>query len=155
MGIFDPMEKHQAAYSMYVDGWQQKDIAAIMKVTEATVVNWKKTHDWDKKRTNSVLARETSEEGLQDLIHYQLDVLRHQKDEQLKLPAAERKLIERGDIDALSKMFSSIKGKELEWGNYVVVCRELLNNIRGRDLESARLLMQYITDFLNSKRKSL
>ena len=149
------MDKHLAAQLLFNEGWDQKQIASVMKVSAQTIVSWKKKYDWVRKRTENTLARETSEESLWELIHYQLDVHKHWKEEQMKLEVKDRKLIDRGDIDGLTKMFISVKGKQLEWTNYVRICRELLDSVQANDLDLAKLLTAQVTNFLNNKRRSL
>ncbi len=149
------MEKHLAAKDLYNEGWDQKDIAAIIRVSEQTIVNWKKKYQWEKKRVESMLARETSEEALWSLINYQLDVLKHKAEKYKEKPKDEWELIDKGDVDALSKMFSSVKGKQLEWTNYVRICRELLDHMQGINLTLAKELIPEVTEFLNNKRKTL
>jgi HrpA-like RNA helicase len=149
------MEKHLAAQVLYNEGIDQNEIAKVIGVSETSIVNWKKKHDWDRRRVQHVLAKETAEETLWELINYQLSVLKFKKEQMLKSPEENRKLIDKGDIDALSKMFSSVKGKQLEWSNYVKICREVLEYIQTEDLELAKSLNAVLTVFLANKRKEL
>ncbi|WP_420582078.1 DUF1804 family protein [Reichenbachiella sp.] len=149
------MEKHLAAQILYNEGTDQKQIAAVMEVSEQTVGTWKKKYDWDRKRVEHTLAKETAEESLWELINHQLEVLKYRKEENRKKPKDEWKLIDKGDIDALSKMFSSVKGKQLEWSNYVKISRELLDFIQSDSLELAKALTGPLQNFLANKRKEL
>ena len=149
------MEKHLAAQVLYNDGWDQKEIASTLKVSEQTLVSWKKKHDWERKKAEHNLARETAEERLWSLINYQLDVLNNIKEQNLELPEKDRKLLDKGDIDGLAKMFSAVKGKQLEWTNYVRVSRELMEVISAVDLNLSKELFTHITEFLNKKRATL
>ena len=149
------MEKHLAGKELFNAGWENKFIAKTLGVSEQTVSNWKKKYDWEKKRAESVLVKETAEETLWELINYQLTVLKEKKDEMLSKPKGERNLIDKGDIDALSKMFSSVKVKELEWSKIVSLVRELIDFLRTEDLELAKKLTEHTTVFLRNKRKNL
>lgn len=70
------------------------------------------------------------------LISYQLKVLSKIKDQYEKqidsiedIQELNKTLINTGQIDALSKLFSTVKQKEITWAEYVRVTREFLEHL--------------------------
>ncbi len=147
------MKDHQAAQILYNSDVSGKEIARTIKVSEQTITSWKKKYGWENKKTLKSLARETAEETLWELINYQLATIKAKKEEWQR--NKEKRLIDKGDIDALTKMFSAVKGKQLEWSNYVKICRELVDYIQQEDLDLAKQILEYVEIFLNNKRKEL
>jgi transposase len=147
------MENKEAARVLYFEGWSQVRIAQALGVAEKTVTDWKKKGYWEKKRAENAIAKDTAEELVLELINWNLNVLKKRKDEW----EAEGKLdlISKGDIDALSKLFSSIKGKEKTWTNYVTILREFVDFLQTVDLEMSKSLLDPVDEFLNQKRKEM
>lgn len=156
------MNKRDAAYSLFVDGFSQKDIAAILSVTEKTVSAWKINEKWDEKRAEKNRLRDTVSDNIMKLINHQLKVLNRitQVNEadiegSNDIGMLNKALIQNGQIDALYKMFAAIKGKERGWEDYVKVVKELLAHIAADNLELAKQLTEPAHDFLNEKRNQL
>jgi hypothetical protein len=147
------MDKESAAYLLYLEDWDQKRIAKTVGVTEQTVSGWKKKYGWENKKTRNAIGRQTAEDTLWELIHYQLRQLKRIKDEWEK--DSEARLIDKGDIDALQKMFSAVKGKEPEWINYVKILKELGAFLQGQNLDLAKRVIDLMDTFLDNKRKEL
>lgn len=155
------MESKDAARILFNEGVSQKEIASIVGVTEKTITTWAKQGTWDKKRSENNLQKQTSEEGVWELINYQLKVLKRIKEVQEEdldncenLKDIKAKLIDRGDIDALQKLFTTIKGKELEWTQRVKVIREFTEYLEIEDMKVAKEVMPLANQFLNEKRNN-
>lgn len=144
-----------AGQSMFNEGIQGKEIARILGVSEQTVVTWKRKYDWEDQRRKKTLARETAEDAVWELINYQLDALKKIKEAYRNDNADKPKLLDKGDIDALTKMFSTIKGKQLEWSSYVKIIREFVDHIQAIDIELAKAIIDMSDAFLNKKRTEL
>jgi len=149
------MDNQKAAYILYKEDWTGKRIAAAFGVSEQTVVDWKKKGRWEEKKVTDTLARETAEDSLWELINYQLEELKKLKNQWASEGSKKVHLIEKGDIDALTKMFSAVKGKQLEWSNYVKIAREIVDHLRSENSALAKSIVAYIDVFLNQKRKEL
>ena len=150
---FGGMNKKDAARILYNQGWQQNEIAQTLGITAKTVSAWKRKDNWDKRLSEISLMKETAEESVYELIAWNLFVLKHKKDEWER--DKEYKLIERGDIDALTKLFAAIRGKEKSWTHYVTTIREFIDFLNVEDLELAKQLIPFTDAFLNEKRSQL
>lgn len=153
------MESKEAARILFNDGSTQKDIASMLNISEKTISDWAKKGNWDKKRSESNLKKQTSEEGVWELINYQLKVLKLIKEKHevelencTDLKEIKAKLIDRGDIDALQKLFTTIKGKEMEWSQRVKVIREFTEYLEGEDTKLAQSVVPLANQYLNEKR---
>jgi hypothetical protein len=65
------------------------------------------------------------------------------------------RFIDKGDVDALAKMFSQVKGKELTFDNLVNLIRELIDFLNGVAPDLAKALAPYTNDFILSKQNVL
>ncbi len=149
------MERKDAARQLFMEGWQQKDIARVLKVTEKTVSNWATDEGWRDKRIRLELMEESSVQMVMELIEYQLRALKRRVKAWTDEDPESTKLIERGDIDALQKLHTTIKREHMKWSHYVSVCKELLEWVSVVDVELAKALTDKIDNFLNEKRKLL
>ena len=67
----------------------------------------------------------------------------------------QEQLIERGDIDALQKLFTTIKGKELAWSGMVKILREFIEYLERENIHLAKKVLPFSQEFLNEKRKEV
>lgn len=153
------IDKEKAGFELYNADWSQKDIARILDVSEKTVVNWKQKNRWEEKRAKRNMAEEISEDGIWELINYQITALRMKKNKfEEQLASGEIKdlpVLDKGDVDALQKMWTTVKGKQLEWSTIVRIIRDFVGNISEKDNDLARALLNHTDDYLNFKRKNL
>ena len=154
------MEKKDAGKIMYDQGISQKEISEILNVQPKTVNLWVKNGNWDKQRSAHALAKQTSEERVWQLINHQLKIIemitkKHEEvlDDSLEIKELKALLIERGDIDALQKLFTTIKGKELEWSHIVKIVREFIEYVEREDISTAQKLTPLANEYLNNKRQ--
>ncbi len=138
---------------MFNEGFTQKDIARILRVTEATVSRWSTDANWREERLRAAMARETAEEGIWQLINHQIEVLRGMTENWRA--AGDNRLIDKGDIDALQKMFAAVKGKQMAWTHYVAVTRELMEHLSATSPELAKQVVEHVDSFLHDKRTRL
>jgi predicted transcriptional regulator len=157
------METKGAAKILFDQGVKQNEIARILKIAEKTISGWAKVGNWDMKRAEYTLHKETAEEKVWQLINFQLKVISKIRDvhEQtlstpdLGIKELKSLLIERGDIDALQKLFTTIKGKELEWTQIVKVVRDLTEYIERVNFKLAKEVIAVAQEFINDRRKEL
>lgn len=156
------MEKKEAAKVLFDQGVTQKDIALLLHVQPKTIGTWVKNGEWEKKRAQHSLARETAEEKVWKLINFNLKVLdiistkqEEELDESADIKDLQKLLTPRGDIDALQKLFTTIKGKELEWTQIVKVIREFTEYCEQNNIELAKQVLPLANSFLNERRQDL
>lgn len=143
-------DQQAAAKELYFQGWDQNDIARIVKVTENTMTKWVKIGNWKEERATKFSLNDSISNQLLELIDYQLTAIRERVSEWKK--SGEKKLIDKGEIDALSKMFASVKQKDILWTHYVNVCRELADFVATKDPEFTKALVEFTDAFLMNKR---
>lgn len=156
------MTKREAARIAYKEGATQREIAKIFSITENTVSKWAKAENWKGKRVNFDMLKENSTQRVMELIDYQLRVIGKIKDKNLKMledlpedKELQELLISKGDIDALQKLFTTIRSDQKKFSNYVRVVKEYLEWLSHLDLDLSKQVTESLTLFLNEKRKSL
>lgn len=146
------MEKKDAARLLFLDGWEQKDIAKLLGVSENSMSKWARTGNWHDRRVASQLFETTSTETIRELIGYQLEALRRKKDAMVQ--EGQYNLLDRGDIDALQKLFTTIKRGELKWDDHVRTMRRFMEYLQGQDAELAKRVIEHADTYLNNLRHS-
>lgn len=146
------MEKHEAGYKLFMAGLNLTEICEVLKISRNTATKWAKKHDWRRKKTQVALHQETHEEIVMDLIDYQLKTLQKKKESFATNPNPT--LIERGDIDALQKLFSTIKKKPVKWSDMVKIFRDFLSYTQKLDLNTAKAIAPIITSYITDKKNA-
>lgn len=148
------MDKKDAAKRLYLDGWTQGRIATTLGVTQTTVTSWKKKHAWDKEKVKKAAIAQASTERVWALIEYQTKALDAQREQNLKTgeEGGNFKLIDKGDLDALQKLFSIVKSKEPKWMDTIKIAAQFLEFIQSKDLKLAKKLAPLLTEFIEENR---
>ncbi len=156
------MSKRDAAYILYLNGWSHKQIANLVDMSPDTVARWSSKYGWKNKKNEKGLLEQTSRERILSLIDYQLKIIEkitHINSQKLagKLDVSQLQsiLISKGDIDALTKLASTIKGKEMSWDNMVKITKEILDFIESENLTLAKRISPFLREWLNHKRENL
>ena len=144
------MDNKEAAKELFFQGWTQKRIAKALGVTEQTVSAWSNAGYWQKRRTEEALMKETASEGVWAIINHNQAIIQKLMKNELK-----DSLVGKGEIDALTKLFSVVKNQQTTWSHYVSICRELVDFIGVSDLELSKRMLEPTDEFLNQKRKDL
>lgn len=149
------MQKKDAAAILYKEGYSQADIAEMLKVSTNTISKWAQDGRWREKKVSEEVLQDNSVQRIIKLIDYQTRALERRVDSWLNEDQESTKLIERGDIDALQKLYTTIRQDAKKFSDYVHVVKELLTFIQHRDLDLAKRLTEPADDFINEKRKIL
>lgn len=153
------IDNKSAAQTLYNESWDQKDIARILKVSEKTISTWKQSGKWEEGRAKKNMAEEVSEDAIWELINYQTTALKMKKNKFLaqleKKQIEELPMLDKGDVDALQKLWTTVKGKQLEWSTIVKIIRDFIATISEKDNELAKKLINPTDDYINFKRKNL
>jgi predicted transcriptional regulator len=148
-------EKREAAKVLYMEGIKQEDICDILSVAPNTITRWKQQDNWVERKIQRNMHDQTIEDSVRELIAYQLEVLKYKKNLQLALAAEERELIGRGDIDALQKLFTTVKRDILKYETYIKVIKQVLAFAADENIEVAKKLEPITNKFLNEISKTL
>lgn len=147
------IEKIDAARILYLDGTPQNEIAKLLGVQDKTVSKWQTSGNWKDQRIRLQLSDQTRQDTVLELIDYQLAVLKFKKNADLQLDEEDRQLLKAGDIDAVQKLFTTVKRQEMKWGDVVKIMREYLDFTRTHNPELAKASIDSIDSYINEKRK--
>ena len=142
-----------AGKALYMASVPNIDIARTLDVSENTVSNWVVKGGWRQERAVGLAQRKNSQDIILGLIDYQLEALKEITDQQRA--AGTLKLIDKGEVDALAKLFATVKGKELTFAGLVTVIRELIEFLNAHNPDLAKTLVPFTNDFLLAKRDVL
>lgn len=157
------MTNKAAAHILYNTGFEVKEIAMILKAPYHTIAKYSSDGKWKKERSEKGLREQTSQERIWGLIDFQLQIIekitiKHREalsNENLEVKDLQQLLISKGDIDALQKLHTTIRGKDITWDQMVKLFREFLEFTEVENLQIAKQVAPYATDFLNKKREQL
>jgi uncharacterized protein YjcR len=140
------LSKEDAAKELFFLDFSQKKISEIIEVSEQTVSRWAKKHGWDTERSERNGKKESIENRVLKLIDHQLWVL----EEKAALARADGHptAIDKGEIDALSKLFSSIKQKEISFVQKVKLISDFTEYINTEDPAIAKRIIKYADQFV-------
>ncbi len=156
------LRKEAAVEILFKEGVEQKDIAKILKLSEVTISKIVVSGNLRKKRTMQSLAKKTSEDNALVALEHQSTIirlmaekLRDELDKNPDMESLKAALIPKGEIDALQKLFTTIKGRDMEWSNFIKVIREFVGYVRERNPELAQEIADPADEFLNEKRRMM
>lgn len=155
------LDKKAATAVLFKEGYEQKDIAKILKLSEVTISKYVKEGGLKKKRLEHSIHKQTAEENALTALAHQTTVIRmiseklgEKLNEDMSVEELGKCLIPKGEIDAVQKLFTTVKGKELEWSGIVKILREFSQWLKEEDLELAQDILDPIDKYINEKRKS-
>lgn len=148
--------KKEAAFILYREGMKNTEIASMLKVSEKSISLWKTEGCWDRKRVHFEMNQQTASDKVWQLIQYQLDQISKLtvKYQELEKDDKEVRLISKGDIDALQKLFTTVRKKETEWSDLVRILRDFTSWLRLEEPETAKSIVDPVERWLNEKRKN-
>lgn len=156
------LTKEAAVGLLYKEGIEQKEIARLLKISEVTVSRYVQKGGLKRKRLNHSVRRETSEENALTALMHQSTVIRRMSEllasgmkEDMTIDELKAALIPKGELDALQKLFTTVKGKELDWSYIVRIMREFMNFLKDKDMEIAQDVADYADEFINEKRRNI
>jgi long-subunit acyl-CoA synthetase (AMP-forming) len=154
------LSTNEAAFILYDQGVSQKQIAAVLKTSERTIGVWKIKYEWDDRTVSYAIGKKTAEDNALEALAHQTRVIKliskrlsETIDENSSLEILKGALIPKGEIDAVQKLFTTIKRKELEWGDKVRILREFCAWLKGDDLQLAQSVVEHVDIYLNESRK--
>lgn len=154
------MDAQTAAYILFQKGTKQNAIAKILKVSERSISSWAKDGDWESKRVEENLFKETAASKVRKLINHNLEVLALIADKQqvgldssLDVAELQKRLIGKGEADGLAKLYAQIKGTEAEWDILVNNMTGFMEYLERENIKLAEKVFEYSNEYMNTKRK--
>jgi hypothetical protein len=158
------MQLHEQGFEAYCQGLSQKQISKVVGKSEQAVGTWKKKYNWEERRQKRLISRDNAEEGVWQLFNYNVRLLLKIAAKQEELIASKKELTvkelqsmltSKGDVDALQKLHTTIKGKPNTWNDAITIAQELLEYFHEHHFEAAKLLAPIMDEWLNHKRQSI
>lgn len=135
---------------MFMAGISGQEIAATLGVSDTTVSSWVVKGEWREERAAGLSQKQTIEQNLLNLIDYQLEALNKQV--KTNREGNDVRPLDKSEVDALSKLFATVKGKELSFAQVVTVVREIVQYLTKADPALAKALVPHTNDYLATKR---
>lgn len=148
------MTKREAAQVLYIEGYTQVNISKILTISEETLSKWRSQDKWTEKKINIDLLQDNSVQRILKMIDYQTRAIERKYEGWLEDDEKTTRLIERGDIDALQKLFTTIRKDSKKFSDYVSVLKEFLEYAQHKDIDFAKALTHVADDFINVKRQT-
>lgn len=156
------LTKQAAVALLFKEGIEQKEISRLLKLSEKTVSGYVVAGNLKKKRLQHNIAKKTSEENALYALEHQSNVLRMIAEklkqgmhEEMTIEELKAALIPKGEIDAMQKLFTTIKGKELDWSYIVRTIREFIQYVKEKDIDIAKDIADIADDYINDKRRAM
>jgi transposase len=147
------MTNREAAQVLFVEGYKQTDIAKMFKVSTVTVNKWCAKDNWQQKKISVDLLQDNSVQRIMKMIDYQTRAIERKYESWLKEDEQTMQLIERGDIDALQKLFTTIRQDTKKFSDYVSVLKEFFEWLQHKDIDVAKSMTSFADEFINAKRQ--
>jgi len=152
---------HETAIeALLKEGFEQTEIARILRLSENTVSKYSNKKGIKKRILEQSIKQNTAEDDALTSLAHQSKVVRMISDKlsaklspDMDVEDLKECLIPKGEIDALQKLFTTIKRKELEWSDKVKILRQFFNYVKGEDVVTARDIVPHIENYMNLIRK--
>lgn len=139
------------ARTLYMSGsFTLIELAAMFGVSETTMGKWKQEGEWERKRIEFTLNSQTSAANIKNIVLHTSTVLA-QRAEEL---ATEGKVIDKGELDGLYKMFISVRHDELTLDQFVKTCTQVIKYIESKNLSLAKQVAPIINELIAQKSKT-
>ncbi len=156
------IDKKAAVKVLFLANFEQKHIARILRLTEATVSKYVVDGKLRQKRIEWGINKQTSEENALAALAHQTKVIRmiterlgENLHDGMTVEELQACLIPKGEVDAVQKLFTTIKGKELDWSAMVQILRNFMAHLKEEDIELAQELIPHVDNYINEKRRTL
>ena len=146
------VKKKKHAEELFMLGFDQRKIAGYIDTSEQTLSKWSNDGQWAEKRIESKKLKKNISERIERLIDRQLEVMEAvvsgQRETDTYTP------LDKGQVDALSKLFSGIKQKEIGFAQQVVLLTDFLDFAQKQNLVLAKQIAPLIELFIAQKRQN-
>lgn len=145
MGMSKDNEREYAELLYTKENLTAKEIASRCNVSEKTVGNWILKYNWKNKKRSLIIVKDNQIASLYE----KLEMLN------LHIETTTGNIVTSKDVDAISKLTSSIKSLEVETslGETIDVAKKFIDFVREFDLDFAKKATQYFDMFIQTKLK--
>jgi hypothetical protein len=147
----DQAQNRQAAKVLYLTGnFSQTELAAMFRVSENTLSKWKTEGEWERKRIETDLNRQTAAANIREIVLQTSTVL----SARAKELAEKGQIIDKGELDGLYKMFIAVRHDEITIDQFVKIATQIIAFVETKDLETAKKVSPIINELIAQKSKS-
>ncbi len=125
----------------------QKTIASIVKKSEQTISKWVEEGNWDEERALQKASEKGIKKRILALIDYELQVI-EEETQAMRREGGKLKHIDKGHVDALSKLLSGVKSKELTFAEKIKLVTDFTEYIADQNPTLAKELIKYSDSFI-------
>jgi len=154
------VNKKEAAEILYREGFDQKDIARILKLSETTISKYAIAGKWRQTKREHDLRLLTAETDNEFSLAHQSRVLRLMSEALSKTVKADMSieelkscLLPKGEIDAVQKLSTTIARRDPDWKLIVRILREFSVYLKDENLELAQAVVPFADKYINERRK--
>jgi len=140
------LSREEAAKELYFQEFTQKRIADLIEVAEQTISRWAKKGNWAEERAERMNSKESIQNRVLKLIDYQLWCI--EKKVTQAMEEGTPTPIDKGEIDALSKLFAGVKEKEIGFVQSVKLITKFTDYINTQDPKVAKGILKYADEFI-------
>lgn len=137
--------RKKCARELFMAHKSQKAIAELLDVTEQTVSAWVNKEGWGEERAEATSLRKSISSRILKRIDYNLSVLENNQDKEGKIPD------DKGIIDALSKLFSGVKQREMTIQQQLICLTNFLEYAQTHEFEAAKKLIAVVQPYLEKQ----
>lgn len=157
-------EEQLKAFEAYCLELSGIEIGKRVDKSVQTITAWKKKFNWEKLKQDRQVSRDNAEQTAWELLNYNLSILARiarkqaelaEKNPDPSIKELQAMLTPRGDVDAVQKLHTTIKGKANTWGDCIRIAQEQLEYFQANHYEAAKVLAPLMDEWLNHKRKEL
>jgi ABC-type xylose transport system substrate-binding protein len=140
------LSREEAAKELYFQEYSQIRISNLIDVSEQTISRWVKKGDWAAERAERMNSKKSIQTRIQKLIDYQLWCIEMKINQCMEkgIPTP----IDKGEVDALSKLFAGVREKEVGFVEAVKLITKFADYVNTQDPKTAKMLLKYTDEFL-------
>lgn len=137
--------RKKCARELFMLHKSQKAIAELLDVSEQTVSGWVTKEGWGEDRAEATSLRKSISSRILKRIDYNLTVLENNQDKEGKIPD------DKGIIDALSKLFSGVKQREMNVQQQLVCLTNFLEFAQVHQFAATKSLIPLVQPYLEKQ----
>lgn len=137
--------RKKCARELFMAHKSQRSIAEILDVSEQTISGWVTKEGWGEERAEATSLRKSISSRILKRIDYNLSVLENNQDKEGKIAD------DKGIIDALSKLFSGVKQREMTVQQQLMCLTNFLEYAQAYEFESAKKLVPIVQPYLEKQ----